>query len=182
MLKKNMSRSRYILVFAILMLALAGCRKTLNINHEQKIFFQMDHTDFSPEYQHYGLMVDSKGNILTYNNPPEWNFPLNDMVLTEEQVEQNISMCNVSGKIDIADVARFASYIGKISSSKVTALKDTGSDTGSTHYICYEYGEDLKYHGSIMKMEGDLSCENLNFYTKKVVLWMKDLEKNLKVE
>lgn len=177
-----MKEIRHILVFSLLIFLFAGCRKSNNINHEQKIYFQMDHVSYSPEYQHYGFMIDSKGNILTYNNPEQWNFPGNDLKLTEEQIEENICMCESSGKVNADDLVKFASFITKIASSKVTAMKDTGADNGFTSYLCYEYGEDPLYQGSIMKMEGDLSCENLNFYTKRVVSWMKELNINLWVE
>lgn len=142
----------------------------------------MDHISYVPEYQHFGYMIDSKGNILTYYNPQEWNFYDTDLKLTEEQVDKNISMCHVAGNVNPEDLDRFASFISKISDSKVTALKDTGSENGSTTFVCYEFGEDLSYHGSILKMEGDVSCENLNFYTKKVVLWMKQLGSHLRIE
>lgn len=142
----------------------------------------MEHISYMPEYQHYGYMIDSKGNILTYYNPEEWNFYGADLKLTEDQIDKNISMCNVAGSVNPEELTRFASFIGKISDSKVTALKDTGSEYGSTSFICYEFGKDLTYHGSVMKMEGDVSCENLNFYTKKVVTWMKQLGSNLRVE
>jgi hypothetical protein len=164
------------------MIVFAGCRKNNNISNEQKIYFQVDHILYTPEYQHYGYLVDSKGNILAYNNPQVWNFSENNQKLTEEQIEENISMCYNSGNVNPEDLARFASFISKIASSKITAFKDTGSENGSTSYICYEFGDDQYYHASIMKMEGDVTCENLNFYTKKVVLWMKELGGNLNVE
>jgi hypothetical protein len=99
-------------------------------------------------------------------------------------VSQNISLCTHSGKkINESDLRKYAGYIKNISSSQVTAMKNVAADAGSAEFICYLYsGNTGTYKKYIMKMEGDFTCENLNFYSKKVVSWMKDINTSLAVK
>ena len=78
------------------------------------------------------------------------------------------------------EILKYSAYINNIASSKVTALKNVGADAGSYEYICYQYSENNAiYKGSLIKMEGDFTCENLNFFSKKVVSWMQDISNSL---
>ena len=55
-------------------------------------------------------------------------------------------------------------------------MKNVAADAGSTKYICYQYSENSgMYKGTLIKMEGDFTCENLNFYSKRVAEWMKSI-------
>ena len=94
---------------------------------------------------------------------------------------ENISRCNHSGKkIPSEDLQKYSGYISVIASSKVTAMKNAAADAGSTKFICYRYFENSGiYKGSIIKVEGDFTCENLNFYSKKVVEWMRNISGSL---
>jgi len=158
-----------------------SCKENFLVSHEQEILFQMDYVNYAWGYQHYGFMIDNQGRILTYDNPEKWNFPDDNFILTEKQIVENISMCRVSGeKITAEELKRFSSYIDKIASSKLTASRNTGADAGTFQYICYRFSENsMMYKGFIMKTEGDFTAENLNFYSKKVVSWMKGVEESM---
>ncbi len=173
-----MNRFRlYIFFILVTSFLAAGCKKNVSINEKQAILFQVDFVNYAWGYQHTGLLVDNKGNILTYNNPSDWNFPDTDFNLTEDQVKENIGYCTDTGKpVPPEELQKYAGYIKNISSSKVSALKNVSADAGTTQYICYQFmAKSGKYKGSLMKMEGDLTCENLNFFTKKVTMWLKSL-------
>jgi len=154
-----------------------SCQKDHGISKKQAILFQLDYVNYAWGYQHNGFVIDNEGNILTYNNPQDWNFPDNELTLFESQVEENISKCVPTGrKITSDELKKYSNYIKNIASSKVTALKNAGADAGSHEYICYQFSESTrKYKGHIIKMEGDFTCENLNYYSKKVVVWMKNI-------
>lgn len=172
----------YKILFLILLFpVLAGCRKGNVVSNDQSIFFQYDYVNYSWGYQHNGFIIDSEGNVLVYDNPEKWNFPDPDYNLTSEQVNENIAACNPSGiKISMEELRKYAGYINNIASSKVTALKNVAKDAGSTEFICYQYsGEKSAYKGSLIRMEGDFTCENLNFYSKKVAAWMQDINMNI---
>src|SRR5664279_3089293 len=94
-------------------------------------------------YVHTGFIIDNQGRILTYNNPPTWNFPDKDFILRENQVRENLGYClNTGKKITKVELEKYASHIKNISSSEVTALKNVSADEGSKEYICYQFHEE----------------------------------------
>lgn len=176
--KKTM---RKIMLFLIIVFLLPGCKKEYNISDSQTILFQFDYINHAWGYQHYGFIIDNEGNILKYNSPEGWNFPDNDLMINENKVYENLNKCLFADKnISTDELQKYTNYIENISSSKITALKNVAADAGTAEFICYKYSENSgTYKGYLIKMEGDFSCENLNFYSKKVVVWMKDIGNNI---
>jgi uncharacterized Fe-S cluster protein YjdI len=171
----------YIIIISVLVLLYAGCKKNLSVSNVKDLYFQMDYLNYAWGYQHNGFIIKGNGEVLVYNNPEKWNFPDNNYMLTAEQVEENLGMCHPAGvKISGTELARYASHISNIASSKVSAPRNIAADEGTTQFICYETsGQEKNYKGYLIKMEGDFTCENLNFFSKKVVTWMKDISHNL---
>lgn len=170
-----------IILVILTILFITGCKKNYIISDKQSILFQLEYLNYAWGYQHNGFIIDNEGNVLTYSNPESWNFPDNNFCLTEKQVAENITKCLPSNKkIEIEELQKYTSYINNIASSKVTALKNVAADAGSLEFICYQFSE-IKgsYKGYIIKKEGDFTCENLNFFSKKVALWMKDINDTL---
>jgi len=172
-----LSYLKKILLIVLSLLFITGCKKPGNVSEKQVILFQFDYMNYAWGYQHNGFIIDSEGNVLTYENPEDWNFPDKDLTLTEEQLAENVMKCTPAGiRIAEAELLKYSNYIKSIASSKVTAIKNVGADAGSSEYICYQYSEaSSRYKGYLIKMEGDFTCENLNFYSKKVVAWLKDI-------
>src|SRR5450759_2866256 len=170
-----------IILLTLLVLFITGCKKNSVISGKQAILFQFDYVNYAWGYQHHGFIIDNKGNILTYNNPEEWNFPDNNLVLNEIQVAENISKCIQTGKkIPKEELQKYTNYIENIASSKVTALKNVAADAGSLEYVCYQFSESTgTYKGYLIKMEGDFTCEDLNFYSKKVAAWMRYINNSM---
>ena len=170
-------------VFFILFIThvFTGCKKQTVINEKQAILFQVDYVNYAWGYQHNGFIIDNEGRVLTYKNPQEWIFPDKDLKLSGSQVHDNIEKCHFSGKtIPREELIKYARYIKNITSSKVTAPKNVAADAGSLEYICYQFSETSgTYKGSLIKMEGDFTCENLNFFSKKVSTWLKNINENL---
>lgn len=170
-----------IFLITFLFLISAGCKKNYNISNKQEILFQFDYVNYAWGYQHNGFIIDKEGDILTYNNPEIWNFPDKDFALSADQVNENIGYCLHSGKkISKAELQKHTNYIKNIASSKVTAPKNVAADAGSSEFICYQFSENTGiYKGYIIKTEGDFRSENLNFYSKKVFLWMRTINNSL---
>lgn len=164
----------FVILTAIL---ITGCKKNVSISEKQAILFQVDYVNYAKGYQHNGFFVDNQGNVLTYNNPQNWNFPDKDFNLTDAQVRDNIENCLNSGKkIPAEELRKYSGYIKNISSSKVSALKSAAADAGSLEYICYQFSEKSgTYKGSLIRREGNFKCENLNFFTKKLTAWLKNI-------
>lgn len=167
-----------VLIFTILT---GGCKKDHSVSQGQKILFQQEFINYAWGNQHNGFIIDGDGNVLTFDKPAKWNFPDKNNNLTEMQVNENISSCTLTGKkIPKTELQKYVNYINYISSSKVTAPKHVGADMGSLVYYCYQFsGNSSTYKVAIIKMEGDTVCENLNFYSKRVVDWMKDIFFNI---
>jgi hypothetical protein len=172
---KTFSSTMILFIFAACLFT--GCKKNNAISEKQEILFQFDYINYAWGYRHNGFYVDSEGKILTYDNPQEWNFPDDDFTLTESQLHKNLENCLYSGKkIPASELRKYADYIKNISSSKVSALKNVAADAGSIQYICYQFsGVPPAYKGCLIKMEGDFTCENLNFYSKRVSAWLKNI-------
>lgn len=172
-----------ILLLAVLLLSATSCRKSFIINEKQILFFQYDHVNHAWGNQHHGFAIDNEGNILTYNNPGDWNFPDNDLVISDADIEENLTKCAPAGiKVEEDELEKFATYIRHIAMSKVTAPRNVAADAGKTEFICYVYSSNTGlYKGYLIKMEGDFTAENLNFYSKKVTVWMKDILKNIDI-
>lgn len=174
---------RFVKILSVLILAISvsGCQKDYVVSEGQDILFQQEYIKSAWNYQHYGFLIDSDGNVLTFNNPEKWNFPDKDNKLTEQQVKENISSCTFSGKkISKTELQKNINYIDNISSSKITALKSARDDMGSMVFYCYQFSEKSStYKATIIKIEGDQQCENLNFFSKRVIDWMKDIAINI---
>jgi len=171
----------YIIFVLLIAYTISGCKKNVVFDEKQAILFQVDYVNYAWGYKHNGFLVDNQGNILTYKNPQVWNFPDKDFNLSENQVRDNIGNClNTGKKIPKEELKKYANHIKNISSSKVTALKNVSADAGSIEYICYQFSEKTGiYKGTLIKMEGDFTCENLNFFTKKVTTWLKNINDTL---
>ena len=161
-----------------------GCKKNYAISDRQSILFEYEYVNYAWSYQHYGFIIDNDGNVLAYSNPDSWNFPDRELRISEDHVAENIAACTHTGiKIQKQELLKYSSHIKNIAASKVTALRNVADDAGSAEYICYQYSENSKmYKGTIIKMEGDFTCENLNFYSKKVSEWMKSIGNSIPVK
>lgn len=180
-----MKQSYSIIVFHLILLALlSGCRKSYILNQKQAILFQYEYIKHPGDVGHSGFLIDNEGYVLTYENPEGWHFPDNNMMIAEDNVAENISKCIHSGiRINGESLKKYSTYIPNISSSKVTALKNTGSDGGTTSFICYYLPQNSdNYKVFVIKKEGDYTCENLNFYTKKVITWLREIKERISCE
>lgn len=177
-MKKN---GHKILLMILIGLILTGCGKNFILSDDQEVLFQYEYQNNAWGAQHEGYFIDKEGNVLKYKSPEEWNHPDNDLIIYLDQLSENLDRCSIAETvIPEAELEKYSRYISNISSSKISAPKQSGADMGSHRYICYKYDETFKvYKGFLIKLEGDITRENLNFYSKKVVSWMKDINQNI---
>ncbi len=173
-----MKAQRIYIVIMIFASVLFGCKKGYIVSEGQKIFFQYDYINYNNKFQHYGIIIDNEGNILAYNNPEKWNFPGNDNVLSSSEVEENLLFCVHTGRqIPKKELQKYVNFIDNISASKISSPRLKSTNIGSHIYYCFQYSEtNDDYKAVIIKQEGDIECENLNFYSKKVVEWIKNIQ------
>jgi hypothetical protein len=166
-------------IFALLIsLAFSGCQKTYIVSKSQDILFQIEYLSNAGVYSHWGLYIDVNGNVMTYNLPGKWNFPKENQTLTKQEVNENIAACKLSNsKIRLEELRKYTNFIDNLAASKVTLPKNHLSDIGTLSFYCFQYSESSsEYKRSIIKTEGHINCENLNFYSKKVVSWMSEYQ------
>ncbi len=163
------------------MSAAAACEKSHVVSQEQDILFQYEYVNYAWGYHHYGFIIDNKGEVLTFKEPVKWNFADKNHLLTMEQVKENLANCTKTDRmIPKSELKKYINYIDNIASSKVTAPKSTGADAGTTSYFCFQFSESSStYKQTIIRTEGDSTCENLNFFTRKVIDWMKNINHSL---
>jgi hypothetical protein len=171
----------YIYVILFLTLTVSGCKKNIALSNRQAILFEYQYINYAFNYLHYGFIIDNEGNVLEYKNPEAWNFPDRELRISENQVADNLTFCTPTGvTIPKADLEKYSNYIKNLALSKVSAMKNAADDAGSSQFICYQYSENTgMYKGTIIKMEGDFTCENLNFFSRKVTDWMKNIKSSI---
>ncbi len=162
-----------ILILLLAVLFSAGCKKNDYSTTDQLILFQYDH---SRGINHHGYIIDSDGNLFTYNVDGNI-FPDNNLEISKDKANEYLSNCEFKGrKIDHEELIKYAKYIDYIASSKVTAVRDKRENTGTIRYICYQFDEYSElYTGYLIKMEGDNTSKNLNFHSRKVSSWMREI-------
>lgn len=154
-----------------------SCHKTFVASKSQEILFQAEYLNNVEVYEHRGYFIDVNGTVRTYNNPEKWNFPGEDQTISKKEVLENLASSTLTEiKIPEKELQKYINYIDNIAASKVTMTKSKGRHEGTLSYYCYQYSENSSfYKRTIIKTVGHSKCENLNFYSKKVVSWMNEI-------
>lgn len=178
---------RFIVILSFLVvtqLSFEGCQKGFVLSEDQKILFQYSYVNNTPGIKNQGYIIDNEGNLLIYNQPEKWNFPDKNSALAQAQVAENLTYCTATGiKVPQSELQRYIRYIINIASSKVTARKSVASGAGTFNYYCFSYSEENStYRQVTIKTQGDFECENLNFFSKKVVEWMNQMMQDLPLQ
>lgn len=169
-------KSRIVLQI-FLILIVTGCKKSLVNNDDQLIFFQYEIRNEADPAEHSGFFITGNGEVIVYNNPAGWHFPAADGTISSGDLTENINLCRHSGlTVSTEEMSRHTGLISNISSSKIFAKKETGTKSqGTTGYYCYQRISGENYKQFIIRVEGADSWENLNFFSKKVISWMKSI-------
>jgi hypothetical protein len=166
-------------VLFILLAISGGCQKTYLMSKSQAVLYQLEYQNISDFSSLHGFFVDVNGKILVYNSPEKWNFPGEDETITKSNLLENLRYTKVvQDTIPEEELLRFTKYIDNIAASRVTLPKIHPSDSITVSIYCYQYSENSEeYKRTIIKSEGRINCENLNFFSKKVLTWMAEIEK-----
>lgn len=169
------------LIIICCIISLCGCKKNFISADKQEILFQVEILDGDQGKGLQGFFIDINGQVYTYSNPEGWNYPDTDFVISQEKMDENLSKCVYTDlRIKPEEVGRYSLYIDNIASSKVTAAKHSKEKKGTTRFICFrQVEENQNYRGFIIRSEGEISSENLNFYSKKIVTWLREVHQQL---
>jgi hypothetical protein len=154
-----------------------SCQRTYVVSKSQQVLFQVEYLNNVEVYEHWGYFIDASGNVLSYNLPEKWNFPGDDQTISKKEIMENLAVSKLTEtKISKEVLQKYINYIDNIAASKVTMSKSKSTIEGTLSYYCYQYSDNSSsYKRTIIKTKGHSKCENLNFYSKKVVKWMSDI-------
>ena len=155
----------------------ASCQNTYVVSGSQEIIFQVEYFNNVEVYEHWGYFIDVNGNVFSYNLPEKWNFPGDDQTISKKEAMENLASSKLTEiKIPKSELQKYINYIDNIAASKVTLSQSKSTIEGTLSYYCYQYSENSSsYKRTIIKTKGHSKCENLNFYSKKVVAWMNEI-------
>ncbi|HVN57476.1 MAG TPA: hypothetical protein VMT63_04210 [Bacteroidales bacterium] len=161
-----------------------GCTDSRMLNVDQKVLYMYSFTNSPAAQKNQGIIIDSRGNILLFDQPRKWNLPDKNSTLTGEQVDENLAQCKSTGlRIPETELLKFSGYIDNLASSRVSALKSITSGRGTYYYCCFSFNAASGIYKQVtIREHGDTDCENLNFYSRKVVEWINLLIKDLPVQ
>ena len=173
-----MKRLQLKIIFVVAVYCLSvSCQETYVVSKSQEILFQVEYLNNLEVYQHWGYFIDVNGNVYSYNLPEKWNFPGEDQTISKQEALENLKTCKLSEtKVPKQELQKYVNYIDNIAASKVTMSKNKSKIEGTLSYYCYQYAENSSsYKRTIIRTIGRSRCENLNFYSKKVVVWMNEI-------
>jgi hypothetical protein len=178
---KYIMRSKKILIIIFLFLLLSACQKDYVVSEDQKIFFQTSYVNFAWGTVNRGYLIDNNGNILSYSNPVNWNYPDEAMELSAADINENLSKCVPTGKkISSGELQKYINYIDNLASGKMSASVNRGADMGSASKYCFQYSPATSTYKCItIKIEGDWESKNLNYFSDKVSNWLFDVTRGL---
>jgi hypothetical protein len=143
-----------------------------------KIVFESEYINFAWSYMHSGWLMDSAGNIYTYNRPVNWNFPDSTGTITEIEVEANLSKTQLSPtKIDKQVLKEKINLIAKASRGEVTPRQHAMYDAGTGAFYVYVY-RNGQYTRILIHLQGDWESTNKSPEAQALYNWLSSLKLN----
>jgi hypothetical protein len=176
--KPTMKTRSFLLITLITSLALS-CKDT-STNPEQgshaKIFLESEYINFAWGYAHNGWVIDSAGNIISYDiakSGTQWTGNPSGYY-TGQELWNKVHHCDTLRGFVPSDTLQWLRALA--AASVGGAYSDTtcpARDMGSFVYSCYVYNPDsLKFRQIVLRVHGD--CEFYNTATSAIKLsnWM----------
>lgn len=144
---------------------------------DQRIYFQFEVGGESFGMQHYGILIDSVGNVYSYRKPQYWRFIDPSGKIVNQAMNLNVlrtdTICHI---IDRAELATKIALIPKAAQGAITPPVQEFYDVGTSESICFLFDEDTKvYTKVLLDMRGNFRSENLAPEAKELTLWLHQL-------
>lgn len=168
---------------AILAIALSavGCSSDnggmVELHKNQKIYFQYEYVNYAWGYQHFGWMIDDKGNVLCFKKPENWVSADSLGYVNAVDMENNImKIDSVCLKIDASELNKKISLIQKASEGKISEPVSEMFDAGVTIFSAFTYDPETKlYKRVLLKQIGDARIENSSEESVELYEWLQDI-------
>lgn len=159
---------------------LFGCKKeTLSVmDSNQKVYFQYQYLNYAWSYQNKGWIIDSTGNVYTFDKPDNWNFVDSTGIISEAHMNENLAKTTLATtKIDRTIVNEKIKLIDKAAAGELTKPKNEMADFGAITYASYIYDKEKKqYKEVLLNQYGDWSIENQSQEAKALFEWLKTIK------
>jgi len=171
---------KFILTGAIfLSICISSCTKDLPIVNQSFIngYFEYSYVNSACGYHKSGWIIDKSGNVKAYSNPPEWNLPDSSGYMSQNKMNENLSLCNLTfANVAIDTLSYYHSISRLILSNKFSEKAPNGYDAGSRSLYFYSYGRfSGKYKAILLSQDGDWATYNLDSNAIKVTNWLKKI-------
>ena len=141
--------TRYLFTVLILLLvSLGACEEKLDDGYlappDQPVFFEYRHVNYAWGYTEQGWLVDSKGEVRSYDLTGKYNAPDSAGYISREDLVQNLSRCDsTTHQIGAEDMEYYTGLISGASKGKIGKAENIAADAGSSVLSCYCYDEEM---------------------------------------
>jgi len=170
---KSYRQMKSILIAAISALLLSGCEKIYD--YETNTIFMVEHSNYAWGIHHSGIMIDSTGNVMTFNLPTTWNRPDEMGFITLADMQENLAqMEGISCSVTRNDFAKNSSKLMKAKNGILSDPKNEMYDFGTVQYSGFLYDPDNnRYQRILIRQTGDWAIENSSREAKELYEWLK---------
>lgn len=162
-----------ILIVTLSTLLLSGCEKIPD--YDNNTIFMVEFSNRAWVIQHSGIMIDSTGNVMTFNLPTTWNRPDEMGFISLADMQENLAqMEEISCTVTRNDFAKYSSKLMKAKNGTLSDPENEMDDFGTVQYSGFLYDPDNNCFKKILiKQTGDWAIENSSKEAKALYEWLK---------
>jgi len=166
-------------LLSILLFGLISCEKEAP-TIVQHILFEKHHTNYALGYQNNGYLIDSMGNVRTFNlskDTIKWNETDKDGYISVAKMNENLAHCKtISGFIQQDTLNYYSNKIWDASYGKITEPVNLIADAGITTYSAFVFEKKSnRYQKIIIKTCGDWMIDNSAPESESIYQWMQKI-------
>lgn len=171
-----MNKIKTILGILISIILLTACEKNA-AKMNSKILFQVEYANNAWSIQHDGFMIDSSGNVYSFNTPDPWTYCEINKTISEADMNTNLlstdSICYTIGRSELLEMLEL---LNEAKEGNLTEPANVMADMGCTEYSGFLFDESSKtYTKILLKQSGDWQILNKNSSAEKLYQRLFDI-------
>jgi hypothetical protein len=154
----------------------AGCEKVEKITGPgQPVCFEYRYVNYAWGYQEKGWLIDSSGNINSYNLPDGFILPDSTGLITGDNLAHNLALTDsVIGTVPGEDMDYYLGLIQGASEGIIGAPRSIAADAGNSVLSCYRYDSaENAYRYVFLGRSGDWEQFNQSEEAEILIDWLK---------
>jgi hypothetical protein len=168
-----------IFFFLFCVMAFLKCEKVDKIDFShQKILFQIEYINYAWGFAHQGLIIDSIGNVYSYNLPKKWVLPDSSGFINTDSLTSNLLNCSLlTYKIDPKEISAKLLLMESASKGKLAKPVTEMADAGINSYYEFSYNTESKsYKRILLKQVGDIRIDNESPQAIELWKWLAEID------